>query len=1014
MAGTSIRRPDVEVQQEFVTTSPTVVQPTLLTCIVAPCLQIVDAFDDDGNAQDDAYAGTYKDGYGVVAYDLPNLNSESSLDSFEDEVRVFLLLNDVSTELRSENDETEVTSGTGDYDHGTLTFTDATKDFSGLGVEIGDVVRLTYLGHVYDLPITEVAPGGDVTKVEVESVIGGDVSAVTYTIVRDPAQFYLSNGSEAWFQLGDETDYIEFTCKSTGDHAGSLGDNLSFEFVESDVYASGTDGANGDGIFTSVGKTFTTTIGPVGAVTDFLLCVGTLGLGADHYGVHTVVNNTELFIETGIGVSQSGLTYYVGEVQMGGLANGEVKTGGTIFEYLTGGFSALGAGTFYLILHGANHGVFLVTVLSDTQLTIVTAGAVDAAGYTWHLIEEADTDTNGATPAGTRFDSLSVTFTADMVNKYINRAETAAKRISAYVDPHQVTLASAFTPPGSQTSFKVVDAAVSKLLTITDDVITFRLARVLGLTQDITYADVEDAITNDGNPTYNEDVAAEITAALGGAGATTITATDLPIVTQFDGGSDDDQLVLDANLIGSTTPTAKVYVSYKALRLDVTDQAAEATLWTFNNTTEVEESIGPITPDNPLALACYFALANCPSRPIKALGVSEVSAAKPFGTPAAYLSAFEFLEGFEVYFITPITQDPTVHQYLKTHVDAMSGSTEKHERVGLFSQEMPTYAAAEVIASGTTGNTDGTFEGNPAAEFSADADFTLAGATAGDILVVTALADSSHSPDAVNGTVGPLYGGIITEVKSGDDYVLVLDASTGFVDWDSLVDVSWTLYRAGSAISQPSDQAEAIAAIGESFADRRMRHIWPDIVIADVDGTTHELPGSYHAAGWAGKGSQKEPQNGYTNDTVTGFIGLKHSNGYFSNADLDRMAGGGTFIAIQESENGPLKCRHQLTTDTSSIQKREESITEILDYVAKYCRQTLSKNIGTYNITQSFLDALAAQIAGIRQSLLSSSRLKDFKLVSMEVPDDAPDTIEVTIAVEPLYPSNYIIITLEI
>ena len=61
-----LRRRGFEVEQEFVTETPTVVEPTLAAALVGACFQIVSAFDDDGDPQSEALAGTYRDGYGTV------------------------------------------------------------------------------------------------------------------------------------------------------------------------------------------------------------------------------------------------------------------------------------------------------------------------------------------------------------------------------------------------------------------------------------------------------------------------------------------------------------------------------------------------------------------------------------------------------------------------------------------------------------------------------------------------------------------------------------------------------------------------------------------------------------------------------------------------------------------------------------------------------------------------------------------------------------------------------------
>src|SRR4051812_91285 len=47
-------RPGVEVIQEFVATTPTILRPSLQACIVGPCKQVVEAVTDEGTLDSDA------------------------------------------------------------------------------------------------------------------------------------------------------------------------------------------------------------------------------------------------------------------------------------------------------------------------------------------------------------------------------------------------------------------------------------------------------------------------------------------------------------------------------------------------------------------------------------------------------------------------------------------------------------------------------------------------------------------------------------------------------------------------------------------------------------------------------------------------------------------------------------------------------------------------------------------------------------------------------------------------
>jgi hypothetical protein len=482
----------------------------------------------------------------------------------------------------------------------------------------------------------------------------------------------------------------------------------------------------------------------------------------------------------------------------------------------------------------------------------------------------------------------------------------------------------------------------------------------------------------------------------------------------------DGVVTLDADLIGSTTPTALVYVSYRALRVDLSPAASNPALTRLSDVSEIEGTLGVISTSNPLALAAYFALSASGGRTVSFMSVGAVSDAAPEGTEAAYAAVHSFLEGVShqyAYRCVPLTQSPVVHAALDAHVTAMSAAEEMHERVGFVNPAMPLYSTAQVIASGTVGSTGEIAVAEPSSpSFSASVDFTAAGAQAGDILVVSTTMTAAESPTQVHGVVGDVYGVRVASIKVDDDYVLVLNtddmdtdaegAPASLANWNNLSDATWTLYRSGSSITEVADQAEALASAAEAFGNRRVNRVCPPKVIAPVDGLSTELNGYYAAASLASRLSARKPGKPYSKMVVPGFTDVKYSNGYFKNSELDRIAGGGNLILVRRGEGAPLTVRHQLTTDTSSITTREASITEAIDYGAIIFRETLEPLAGKYNITQSFLDNLAVAAQGVADYLEDNEVFAAVNIIKVDVSESAADTIEIEADVDVFYPGN--------
>jgi len=875
----AIRRPGVEITQEFVTASPTVVNPELTPVIVGPAVQVVDAFNDSGAAQSSALAGSYQDGNGTVAYSLPGLESEADPEPYSSSIRVFMMLGDGKTELKSASDESTIldqdssTIAVFDYDAGGSNWRHEGQDYVTSGIEVGDYVRTSYQGETVDIKITSVG----VSSLGVTSYVDDDFTADDgYSIVRNPAQFvYRTSDAQADAMVGlasdPEDNYIKLTAVEDGIADGTAGDSYSFVIRESETQVSAADGAT-DGsttTFTSASSNFTNWAATVSAVTNYSLVI-TSGAAAGTYAILTKASDTE-----------------------------------------------------------------------------ITATGLDSAA-----------------------------------------SSTGA-------------------------SFKIVKttAAASAELDTEDKTVYLTLGRATAVSQ-TSLADAETALDAD------TAVAAAFSTAVGGSGNLVVGNVG---TVKFDGGVDDDALLLDADLIGDTVPTGKIYVSYKALRKANTAAAATPSMASFDNTKALETGLGPLTTDNPLGLGMYFALSNS-SKTVKGLGVSAVSAAEPNGTSTAYSEALGMLEGEDVYAIATLTQSNVVNQLVSTHVTNMSKAENKSERIAFINQTLPGYSKATLIASGTSGNTGAGFHSSDGTDlFSTSVDFSALDTVpaADDILVVTAFSSSSYSPDIVRGTDNPYYGIKIDGVSGASNFKLTVDTTLSSSrviasNWSNMVDVSWALYRPGSAITSAADVATRVATMGASYGNRRLFLTWPSQVQAVVDGTSSYIGGQYMSAAWAGKVGEEAPEKGFTNLALTGFTGAKYTNGYFSESQLDTIAGGGTMIAMQTSESAPLSCRHQLSTDVSTVQKRELNITKSIDYVAKTMRAALKSQIGQFNITSQFMDSLTVQIQGLCRYFEEAGVVNECSLTSLEVDSTSPDTINIVMLLDVKYPCNYIALTLQV
>lgn len=173
------------------------------------------------------------------------------------------------------------------------------------------------------------------------------------------------------------------------------------------------------------------------------------------------------------------------------------------------------------------------------------------------------------------------------------------------------------------------------------------------------------------------------------------------------------------------------------------------------------------------------------------------------------------------------------------------------------------------------------------------------------------------------------------------------------------------------------------------------------------------VPGYYWAAAVAGQVAGQAPQQGFTNLPIAGSMTrVKYSNDYFTQTQLNEIATGGTYIIHQSTPQAAPSCRHQLSTDMSSIELRELNITKVLDYTAKLIRNTLTPFIGRYNITPEFLKVMTMSLNSIGDRLVREGVIIGMRVLQVAQSTTERDNVLVTVEVQVPYPVNYIKITL--
>lgn len=252
----------------------------------------------------------------------------------------------------------------------------------------------------------------------------------------------------------------------------------------------------------------------------------------------------------------------------------------------------------------------------------------------------------------------------------------------------------------------------------------------------------------------------------------------------------------------------------------------------------------------------------------------------------------------------------------------------------------------------------------------------------------------------------------VSAIASNSELTLAADITNGFAGTIDSVD-----YRITSDLTR-SEEASFLAGYSTALGNRRLINVWPDTCAVTVGGIDTLLPGFYFCCAVCALTAGLPSQQGFTNLSLTGFSGRANSDDRFTDTQLDTIAGGGTLILAQDVVSAPVYIRHQLTTNTSTIQFQELSITKNLDLVARFFRNLYAPYIGHYNVTDTLLDILKT-ISQSGIEFLKNSKVPRAGGVLREgvvdlLAEDVsqPDSVLIIIDVNLPYPLNNIKVTL--
>ena len=405
----------------------------------------------------------------------------------------------------------------------------------------------------------------------------------------------------------------------------------------------------------------------------------------------------------------------------------------------------------------------------------------------------------------------------------------------------------------------------------------------------------------------------------------------------------------------------------------------------IDSVTDLETVLGPAVPQNPLSLMVRQALYNSNGAPIYYVAVAE-------DTPEGYLEALNAVERVsDLYSIVPYSTDAAVQEAVFAYIKERSSAVNMDWKIGWFGCDVDrTITTLDTFVDGSPLIV--TVDNNRAI-MAGIAD--LAKVMPGDKLNVIVI-------DGIEKTVKEF----IIDYCESDNKILLADASG-----ESLTGTAYITHdRTATEVSN------AVAAASARFNNERIRNIFSDGLYVSSDPNT-SVSNAYLAAACAGLRSASAPHQPLTRVELNGFVLNPVYN--LSYSQLNKMAENGTWLVVNDSAT--VFIRHQLTTNTTNYNLREDSKVTNGDEISRFYRESLSDYYGRANISNEFMQYLSTVVDAVSYTIASrvypaalGPQIISYDKCVITVNPMVSDMLEVRVRIDTPEPLNYLDVYLTI
>jgi len=207
---------------------------------------------------------------------------------------------------------------------------------------------------------------------------------------------------------------------------------------------------------------------------------------------------------------------------------------------------------------------------------------------------------------------------------------------------------------------------------------------------------------------------------------------------------------------------------------------------------------------------------------------------------------------------------------------------------------------------------------------------------------------------------------------------------------------------------------EVISSV-KSLKTEKITSVYPDAAILGItDNFGNEVEyivdGSFIAAAMAGLDTSPvyDISTPLTNKSIVGF---KRIFRQLDNVTASQIANAG--CTVLQGRGANISVLMYLSTDMSNVLTRNPRITELKHFVQQGMRRVLTRYIGNKNLPR-VLPQIEGTVKSYFSSLKTSELIGDFKGVKARVNESDPTTVDVEVYYKPVFPLNWIVVTLNL